>query len=55
LVLDAGQGAEEQAGDVGESSGAAGGDVAAGQETKKISEGMVDSLGGLEVFGALGE
>ena len=55
LVLDAGQSAEKQAGDVGESSGAAGGDVAAGEETKEMGEGMVDALGGLKVFGVLGE
>jgi hypothetical protein len=55
LILDGGKGAEEQAGDVGESSGAASGDVAAGEETKEMGEGVVDALGGLEVFGALGE
>jgi hypothetical protein len=55
LVLDGGEGAEEQAGDVGESGGAAGGDVASGEETKEMGEGMVDALGGLEVFGVLGE
>jgi hypothetical protein len=55
LILDGGEGAEEQAGDVGESSGAAGGDVAAGEETKEIGEGMVDALGSLEVFGVLGK
>jgi hypothetical protein len=45
----------EQAGDVGESGGAASGDVAAGEEPKEMGEGMVDALGGLEVFGAVGE
>jgi hypothetical protein len=55
LVLDAGESAEKQAGDVGESGGAASGDMAAGEETKEMGEGMVDALGGLEVFGALGE
>jgi hypothetical protein len=55
LILDGGKGAEEQAGDVGESSGAAGGDVSAGEETKEMGEGMVDALRGLEVFGVLGE
>jgi hypothetical protein len=29
--------------------------VAAGEETKEMGEGMVDALGGLEVFGAVGE
>jgi len=55
LVLEGGESAEKQAGDVGESGGAAGGDLAAGEETKEMGEGMVDALGGLEVFGALGE
>jgi hypothetical protein len=54
-VGDGGEGAEEQAGDVGESGGAASGDLAAGEETKEMGEGMVDALGGLEVFGVLGE
>jgi hypothetical protein len=34
LLVDGGEGAEEQAGDVGESGGAASGDVAAGEEPK---------------------
>src|ERR1700737_478375 len=55
LVVDGGEGTEEQAGDVGESSGATGGDLAAGEETKEMGEGMVDALGGLKVFGVLGE
>jgi hypothetical protein len=55
LLVDGGEGAEEQAGDVGESGGAAGGDLAASEETKEMGEGMVDALGGLKVFGALGE
>jgi hypothetical protein len=48
-------GAEEQAGDVGESGGAASGDVAASEEPKEMGEGMVDALGGLEVVGAVSE
>jgi hypothetical protein len=55
LLVNGGEGAEEQAGDVGESGGAASGDVAAGEEPKEMGEGMVDALGGLEVFGAVGE
>jgi len=55
LVFDAGESAEKQAGDVGESGGAASGDMAAGQETKEMGEGMVDAFGGLEVFGVLGK
>jgi hypothetical protein len=55
LLVDGGEGAEEQAGDVSEAGGAASGDVAAGEEPKEMGEGMVDALGGLEVFGAHGE
>src|ERR1700722_12556972 len=55
LLVDGGEGSEGQAGDVGESGGAARGDVATGEETKEMGEGMVDALGGLEVFGAFGE
>jgi hypothetical protein len=29
--------------------------MAAGEETKEMGEGMVDALGGLKVFGVLGE
>jgi len=54
-LADIGEGTEEQAGDVGESGGASRGDVAAGEERKEMGEGMVDALGGLEVFGAVGE
>jgi hypothetical protein len=54
-VGDGGEGAKEQAGDVSESGGATGGDVAAGEETKDVGEGIVDALRGLEVFGAFGE
>jgi hypothetical protein len=50
-----GEGTEEQAGDVGESGGASSGDVAAGEEPKEMGEGMVDALGELEIFGAVGE
>jgi hypothetical protein len=55
LLVDRGEGAEEQAGDVSEAGGAATGDVAAGGEPKEMGEGMVDALGSLEVFGAHGE
>jgi hypothetical protein len=55
LLVDRGEGAQEQAGDVGEAGGAASGDVAADEEPKEMGEGMVDALGGLEVFGAHGE
>jgi hypothetical protein len=41
LLVNGGEGAEEQAGDVGESGGAASGDVAAGEEPKEMGEGMV--------------
>ena len=55
LIVDGGEGAEEQAGDVGESGGATGGDLAADEEAKEMGQGMVDALGGLKVFGVLGE
>ena len=45
-MADMRDGAEEQAGDVGESGGAASGDVAAGKEPKEMGEGMIDALGG---------
>ncbi len=54
-IANYGEGAEEEAGDVGESGGASSGDVAAGKEPKEIGEGMIDALGGLEVFGVFGE
>jgi hypothetical protein len=54
-VGDGGESAKEQAGDVSESSGTASGNMAAGEETKDMGEGIVDALRGLEVFGALGE
>jgi hypothetical protein len=55
LLVDGRESSEEQAGDVGESDGASSGDLAAGEEPKEMGEGMVDALGGLEVFGAVGE
>lgn len=54
LIVDGGEGAEE-AGEVGESGGPSSGDVAAGKEPKEMGEGMIDALGGLEVFGVFGE
>jgi hypothetical protein len=54
-LADIREGAEEQAGDVGESGGAASGDVATGEQPKEMGEGMVDALGSLEIFGAIGE
>ncbi|MDQ1408255.1 MAG: hypothetical protein QOG55_3884 [Acidobacteriaceae bacterium] len=54
-MADIREGAEEQAGDVGESGGAASGDVATGEQPKEMGEGMVDALGSLEIFGAIGE
>ncbi|HWZ25062.1 MAG TPA: hypothetical protein VN037_07255 [Verrucomicrobiae bacterium] len=54
-MADIREGAKEQAGDVGESGGAASGDVATGEEPKEMGEGMVNALGGLGVFGLLGE
>jgi hypothetical protein len=50
-----GEGTEEQAGDVGESGGAAGGDLSAGEKFVECGEGVVDALGVLEVAGVLSE
>jgi hypothetical protein len=55
LVLDAGEGAEEQAGDVGKSGGAAGRDASAGEKFVECGERVIDALGVLEVRGVLGE
>jgi len=55
LIPDVGKGAEEQAGNVGQSSGAAGGDVVAGEEFVECGEGVIDALGSLEVFGVPSE
>jgi hypothetical protein len=55
LAVNGGQGAEEQAGDVGESGGAAWGDLSAGEELVEGGEGVIDALGILEVRGVLGE
>jgi len=52
VVVDGGEGAEEQAGDVGEGGGAAGGDAIAGDEFIKLAEGMVDTLSGLKLDGS---
>jgi hypothetical protein len=54
-VADVRKSAEEQAGDVGEPSGAARGDLSAGEEFVEGGEGVVDALGILEVRGVLGE
>ena len=54
-VADVSKSAEEQAGDVGESSGAARGDLSAGEKFVECGEGVVDALGILEVRGVLGE
>jgi hypothetical protein len=43
--VDGGEAVEEQATDVGESAGAAGGDFATGEEMVKGGEGVVDALG----------
>lgn len=54
-VADVRKGAEEQAGDVGKSGGAARGDLPAGEKFVECGEGVVDALGVLEVGGVLGE
>jgi hypothetical protein len=55
LFVDGGEGAEEQAGDIGESGGAARGDAPAREEFVEGGEGVVDALGVLEVRGVLDE
>jgi len=55
LIADGGEGAEEQAGDVGESGGASRGDLSAGEEFVECGEGVIDALGVLEVGGIPGE
>jgi hypothetical protein len=55
VFVDGGQGAEEQAGDVGESSGAARRDASTGEKFVEGGEGVIDALGILEVTGVLGE
>jgi hypothetical protein len=54
VFVDGGESAEEQAGDLGESGGAARGDASAGEKFVEGREGVVDTLGILEVTGVLG-
>ena len=55
VVLDGGEGAEEQAADVGENGGAARGDAAFGEEIVEDGEGVVDALRPLEIVSVAGE
>jgi hypothetical protein len=55
LKSSGGEDAEEQAGDVGESGGAARGDLSAGEKFVECGEGAIDALRVLEVRGVLGE
>jgi hypothetical protein len=55
VVLDGGEGAEEQAADVGEDGGAARGDAAFGEEIVEDAEGVVDALRPLEIESVPGE
>ena len=55
VVLDGGEGAEEQAADVGENGGAAWGDAAFGEEIVEDAEGVVDALRPLEIVSVPGE
>jgi hypothetical protein len=54
VVIDGGEGAEEQAADVGEHGGAAGRDASFGEEIVESAEGVVDALGPLEIEGLAG-
>jgi hypothetical protein len=49
VVIDGGEGAEEQAADVNEDGGAAWGDASFGDEIVEGAEGVVDALGPLEI------
>jgi len=49
VVIDGGESAEEQAGDVRENGSAAWGDTSFGEEIIESSEGVVDALGPLEI------
>jgi hypothetical protein len=55
VAVDGGEGAEEHAGNVGESGSAARGDASAGEEFVEGGEGVVDALGVLKVTGVFGE
>src|SRR5712692_9073640 len=55
VVIDGGEGAEEQAADVGEDGGAAGRDGSFGQEIVESAERVVYALGPLEIEGLTGE
>jgi hypothetical protein len=51
VVIDGGEGAEEQAANVGEDGGAAGRDASFGEELVESAEGVVDALESLEIEG----
>src|SRR5579859_7223198 len=55
VVVDGGEGAEQEVGDVGEDGGAAWGDAAFGEEMVEGAEGVVDALGPLKGEGAGGK
>ena len=51
VMVDGGEGAEKEAGDVGEDGSTARRDAAFGEETVENAEGVVDALGPLEMEG----
>jgi hypothetical protein len=55
VVIDGGEGAEEQAADVGEDGSAAGRDASFSEKIVESAEGVVDALGPLEIEGVAGE
>jgi hypothetical protein len=55
VVIDGGEGAEEQAADVSEDGGAAGRDASFGEEIIESAEGVVHALGPLEIEGVAGK
>ena len=55
VSVDGGEGAEEQAVDVGKDGGATRGNAVLGEEFVEVAEGVVDALGGLKALGAANE
>ena len=55
VVVDGGEGAEEEAADVGENGGAAGRYASFGEEIVESAEGMIDALRVLKICGLTGK
>ncbi|HTQ62095.1 MAG TPA: hypothetical protein VMI32_17855 [Candidatus Solibacter sp.] len=52
VIINGGKGAEEEAVEIGEDRGAAGGDPIGGEKAIDVGEGEVDALRGLEILGS---